>query len=204
MDQAPKNFVLASGSQIRKDLLKAAGYEFTAVAATLDEEACIESDPDRRAAILARDKALEVASQFPDALVLGSDQVFAFEGEVRSKPESDEALRDQLRLINGKSHRFHCGLALVRGRKVVHEEVCHAEVQLYDLSEEELLAYAATREGIGCAGGYRLEDRGIHILRGIKGSHFTVLGLPMFELAAALRRLGWDKLFFASSERSSL
>lgn len=203
MSDGSETLILASGSAIRKRLLHDVGIRFEAIPADIDEEACQDPDPDERARELARRKALAISKDHPDRLVLGSDQIFHLDGEFISKPTSPEALIAKLRLLSGRTHDFHCGFALVRGDQVLCAEVVRARVAIRPLSETEILDYAATEEGLGCAGGYRLEERGARIIAGVEGSHFTVLGLPILELLEALRRLGVaESLFLSAEERS--
>ncbi|MCB1282671.1 MAG: Maf family protein, partial [Salinibacterium sp.] len=130
------------------------------------------------------------------------DQVFEMDGALGSKPETPEALREQLLSMNGKAHTFHCGLALVRDQELLHAEVDRARVRFHHLSNSEIEDYVATGEGIGCAGGYRLEEGGVRLIESIEGSHFTVLGLPMLGLIAALRTLDPLTLIRRSQENS--
>lgn len=203
MREKPQEILLASGSEIRKRLLAAAGLRFYAESPGVDESACAETDPDRRALELASAKARAVSTRRPGALVLGSDQVFSFAGRAFDKPETPEAVRRTLRMISGADHRFHCGVALVRDGEPVWSDVAHATVTIHELTDADVEDYVATGEGIGCAGGYRLEEGGVRLIRAIQGSHFTVLGLPMLELVAALRRLDLHHDLFRTTQRES-
>ena len=182
--------VLASGSAIRRQLLDAAGIRFEVDPSRVDEPAFLEEDPERRARGLAVAKASEVSARRPGALVLGSDQVFTLDGEVNPKPTTEDELRFQLTRMSGRTHRFRCGLALVRDAETVFVAVDEAQVTFRVLDEAEISWAVATREGIGCAGGYRLEEGGVALIERVSGSHFTVLGLPMIPLIGALRDLG--------------
>lgn len=195
MNEAPARLVLASGSSIRRQLLEAAGFEFEVDPARIDEAAFSESDPEKRALGLASQKALDVSARRTADWVLGSDQVFSLDGVVHSKPENPSELREQLTRVQGREHDFHCGFALARGGRIEHAAVSPARVWFHPLSPEDVDAYAATGEGIGCAGGYRLEEGGVQVIQRVEGSHFTVLGLPMFDLVAALRGLGLSSAF---------
>ncbi len=148
------------------------------------------AEPGTLAGELARAKAMAVSARRPGDLVLGADQVFELEGRLWPKPEDGPALRAKLRAMSGKTHTFHCGMALVRSGNVVAECVERARVRFRVLSPEDVEDYAATGEGLGCAGGYRLEEGGVRLIDDIEGSHFTVLGLPMIRLVGFLRDLG--------------
>ncbi len=185
-----ERLILASRSSIRHRLLQAAGIRHTVDSADVEEVICEDADPGSLAADLARAKAMAVSARRPGELILGADQVFELEGRLWPKPEDGRALRAKLRAMSGKTHSFHCGLALVRSGKVVAECVERARVRFRVLSPEDVEDYAATEEGLGCAGGYRLEEGGVRLIEEIEGSHFTVLGLPMIRLVGFLRELG--------------
>ncbi|MEZ6197244.1 MAG: nucleoside triphosphate pyrophosphatase [Planctomycetota bacterium] len=195
-----ESMILASGSAIRARLLRDAGLRFEVQPADIDEEACRLEDPGARARELALGKARAIAARHPERLVLGSDQVFTLDGRFVPKPVDRASLIAKLRSLSGRTHVFHCGLALVRGSEVLLDVVDRAEVSIHELGEAEIAAYADTGEGIGCAGGYRLEEGGVRLIREVRGSHFTVLGLPMLELVAALRRLGLQEALYRRPE----
>lgn len=186
---ARPNLVLASSSSIRRRLLVAAGIRFTTAPADVDETPRGDEDPQSMARRLAVDKARAARAGAED-WVLGADQVFTLDGAYLPKPCSEEEVLEKLRAMNGRVHRFHCGLALIRGGEVVRAAVDAVDVRFHECRDEELVRYARTGEGIGCAGAYRLEEGGVRLVAEIRGSHFTVLGLPMLLLVAWLRDLG--------------
>ena len=192
MTDVPREFVLASGSGIRRRLLEDAGFDFEVVRPNIDERA-LETGaekPQELAIKLATAKALAVTAQRPGSLVLGSDQVFTLEGKPWAKPETTADLRDKLTMMSGATHVFFCGFSLVQDGQVRHESWDSVAVEFYELSEDEIEDYVDSEEGIGCAGGYRLEEGGVRLIKNIAGSHFTVLGLPMIPLVAWLRAQG--------------
>ncbi len=182
--------ILASGSPIRRRLLEAAGIRFRVDVADVREVIPEDADPRKLARDLARAKAAAVSARRPGELILGADQVFELEGRLWPKPEDGGALRAKLRAMSGKTHVFHCGMAMMRSGEVVAECVEEARVRFRVLSPEDIEDYAATEEGLGCAGGYRLEEGGVRLIDAIHGSHFAVLGLPMLRLVGFLRDMG--------------
>ncbi len=192
MSTSAATLVLASASSIRRHLLEQAGFRFEVDAADIDEESVQAriTDPRRLAVELAGRKALAVSPRHPGSLVLGSDQVFSLEGRVMSKPTTTAALEDKLRAMSGRRHRFDCGWALARDGALVHSDLDSVEVEFHDLDEDEIRDYAACGEGLGCAGGYRLEERGLRLVRAVRGNQFTVYGLPMIPLMGYLRAEG--------------
>ncbi|MFT7617767.1 MAG: septum formation protein [Planctomycetota bacterium] len=205
MEESQTGLVLASGSGIRKRLLSAAGFQFEVDPADIDERAIEKtiSDPAVLAAKLAEEKALTVSRRHPNRLVLGSDQVFTLAGKYVAKPENTSDLITKLTSLSGRTHEFNCGFALVRDGVVLHSEVDSVRVSFYDLSDQEVVAYAQTGEGLGCAGGYRFEEGGVRLIREVEGSHFTVLGLPMTPLVRWLRESGEIEGLMAVQENSN-
>lgn len=181
---------LASASDIRRQLLEAAGLEFEVDPAEIDESVHVdENDPAGTARTLALEKAFTVSRRRPGEIVLGADQVFTLEGRFMPKPGDREGVVERLTAMSGRTHVFHCGVALVRDGVSLFDVVEIAEVGFHNLSPAEIDNYADTGEGVGCAGGYQLEGAGVRLICSLEGSHFTVLGLPMIPLLDALRRL---------------
>jgi septum formation protein len=187
--------VLASKSQVRRQLLEAAGIPVEVDPAEIDERAIeAASDhvtPDAVARHLACEKALAV-SRRRRGLVLGADQTLALGQRRFSKPASVTAAREQLRILAGKAHALHSAVALARGGKVEFETVSSARLQMRPLSEDLLDAYldAAGARVTASVGAYQLEGLGVHLIEKVEGDHFTVLGLPLLPLLAHLRAAG--------------
>jgi nucleoside triphosphate pyrophosphatase len=189
-----KPLVLASKSESRRKLLEAAGIPLVLDPAEIDERAVEQSKAAQAGArevavLLAREKALATASRHPEEIVLGADQTLAL-GEKRfSKPASREAAKQQLAELSGKTHELHSAAALVRGDKVIFEEVTTAWLTMRPLSSEFLKAYldAAGERVTKSVGAYQLEGLGIHLFEKIEGDHFTILGMPLIPLLAYFR-----------------
>ena len=197
---ASTGLTLASGSGIRRQLLVAAGLRFDVDPPDYDEAAIREDDPSRLAAVLAHGKAKVIADRRPDRLVLGGDQVFTLDGRFVPKPTTEDEVVAKLSRMSGREHVFYCGWCLLLGEREIASGVDIATVRFHDLTDDEIRTYAATGEGIGCAGGYRLEEGGVRLIREIDGSHFTVLGLPMLSVMNALRDTGHVDRFLTASE----
>jgi septum formation protein len=186
--------ILASQSSSRKALLAGAGLDFVATPAALDERAvenaAIAAGADARqvAIALAEAKALAVSAP-ADAVVIGADQILALGPGLLHKPDSLEAARAQLERLRGKTHRLHAGIAMAIGGRIVWSAVDTAELTMRDFSAAERDAVLAL-EGpavLSSVGGYRLEGPSIRLFEAIRGDYFTILGLPLLPLLAALR-----------------
>lgn len=194
--------ILASSSATRKGLLAATGLRFGTSPAQIDERA-VEREllgkgggPRDVAESLAIAKAREVSSRMEEALVIGADQVLALGDSLFHKPvDRAEALR-HLELLAGRTHQLHAGLALVRGGEILWSHVETASLTMRESSEAEREAVLAL-EGdavLGSVGGYRLEGPSIRLFESIDGDYFTILGLPVLPLLAALRQVAPDLL----------
>ena len=190
--------LLASQSAARRQMLAAAGVAFETVSAPLDEEeakAGLEAagfEPWNTAEMLAELKAKSVQPA-PDTLVIGADQVLELEdGTMLSKAGSREELRDQLRMLSGRTHWLHSAAVVAEGGARVWGDTESVELRVRPLGEAFLEAYLdAEYEAVkGCVGGYRIEGQGVHLFEAVEGSHFAVLGLPLLPLLAYLRERG--------------
>lgn len=190
--------VLASKSPSRAALLTGAGLAFDAEPSHVDERAVEEpllaagADPGAIALHLAEAKALDVAARRPGDLVLGADQTLGLGRERFVKPESVAEARDHLTRLRGRAHDLHAALVLARDGVVLWRHVSVATLTMRHFSDAFLDRYLATvadevTTTVGC---YRLEGPGIQLFDTIEGDYFTILGLPLLPLLAALRQLG--------------
>lgn len=187
--------ILASQSQTRKALLQQAGLLFTAVPATLDEraleEATLAAGGDGRdvALLLAQRKALTVSAAHPGAIVIGADQTLSLGTELLHKPSDREQAVAQLDHLRGKTHRLHAAVALARDNALIWSDIETAELTMREFSADERND-VLNREGeavLGSVGSYRLEGPSIRLFETVTGDYFTILGLPLLPLLAALR-----------------
>ncbi len=194
----PYPVVLASASPRRRELLAGLISEFEVLAAEVDEDALTLPDPWRTAQNLAMAKARRVATQRPNALVIGGDTVVALpsieessEWDQLGKPADADAAAEMLRRLSGRSHAVITGVALVwpKGRQVFAET---SHVTFRDLGEAELLAYAKSGEPLDKAGGYAIQGGAAGFVVSVEGSTTNVVGLPMDALEIALCELPGD------------
>jgi septum formation protein len=181
--------VLASTSPFRRELLGRLQIPFETVAPDVDESALPGESPVATAERLSLAKARAVAGRYPNALIIGSDQV-AYLGETRfGKPGTRENAFAQLRLMSGKSVIFHTGLCLLNaatGR--VHLRGVPTEVRFRELADSEIQRYLDREDALNCAGSARSEGLGIALLERLRGDDPNALvGLPLIALCDMLR-----------------
>jgi len=190
--------VLASGSASRKTLLTAAGVEYVADPADLDEDALMAqlraegASAERVAEELAAQKAMHVSRRHPGALVLGGDSVIAFGDRLLSKCATLDEARTLLNELSGREHLLVSAAALARDGEVLwlKASLCHMHVR--KLSAEFLEDYLA-REGaaiLSSVGCYRFEAMGAQLFEKVEGDYFSVLGMPLLQVLTALRENG--------------
>lgn len=187
--------ILASASPIRGTLLANAGIDFAVVPAGIDEREAERplmetgAPPDDLALALAMVKASSVSRSRPDALVIGADQVLAFEGERVTKPADMEAARRQLLKLSGKTHELHSAVACARAGEVAWHRVETAHLKMRRLTPADVGRYLAKvgNKALSSVGAYQIEGRGIRLFESIEGDYFAILGLPLLPLLAFLR-----------------
>jgi len=191
--------LLASASTIRLQLLRNAGLMVTAEAARIDEEAIRQSlgaeqaKPREVADTLAELKAEKLANRHPTALVLGCDQVLAFQGRVFGKPDTPDAARAQLVALRGQTHHLISAVVLYDQARPIWRHISEAKLQMRDVSDAYLDAYlsrnwASAQHSVGA---YKLEEEGVRLFSSIQGDYFTILGLPLLPLLDYLGARGF-------------
>ena len=189
--------VLASRSAARQALLKAAGVEFVAMSAALDEEAAKAAlaekalDPKGMAEALAAAKAVETSRTTP-GLVIGADSTVDLDGELVGKAASLDEARGRLMQFRGRRHRLHSAVAAAEGGELLWSEVETATLTVREFSQAFLDRYLARNADavLATVGGYELEGEGVQLFERIDGDYFTILGLPLPALLGFLRQRG--------------
>ena len=189
----PPRLILASTSRYRKELLGRFGVPFEAHAPEVHEKARSGELPMDRARRLALEKAQAVAMRFPEALVIGSDQVAAASDGVLDKPGDAANARAQLGRLSGSSARFYTACALLC--RAPHLHLAHLDttrVRVRVLTQAEIERYVEREAPYDCAGGFKAESLGITLFESIESADPTALiGLPLIWLAGALRAAGY-------------
>ncbi len=173
-------------------MLRGAGVSFESCPADIDETSIIQDSkapPDDIALKLARAKALKVAQDHPEALVIGSDQILEFEGEIYEKAENIDAAKDRLRSLRGKTHRLISAAALVRNDEVLWEAAGEATLTMRNFDDAFLDSYASAAgdDLVSCVGAYAIEKAGAWLFSDVQGDYFVILGMPLLPLLGYLK-----------------
>jgi septum formation protein len=192
------HIILASGSQSRRAMLTAAGLSFEVIPSGIDEHAIREAlgddaaeiEPDDVADILARAKAEDVSRLYPDALVIGGDQVLALGAEIYDKPADMATARSHLLAFRGRVHELHAAVVLAENGVTVWGHTDAAALTMRNFSTKYLDAYLAKAGDavLQSVGAYQLEGLGVQLFEKIDGDYFTILGMPLLPLLGELRR----------------
>ena len=184
--------VLASTSPFRRELLARLQIPFETVAPQTDESALPGETPVATARRLAEAKARAVVQRYPDALIIGSDQVAANGSQRFGKPGTRENAIAQLRLMRGKEVVFHTGLCLLDSATDRVRSCCvDTHVGFRDLGDAEIESYLDKEDALNCAGSAKSEGLGISLLSYMRGDDPNALiGLPLIALCDMLRAEG--------------
>lgn len=182
--------VLASSSAYRSELLKRLQLPFETMAPNVDETPLPNESARTTSVRLAQKKARAVASHYPDALIIGSDQVALLGGLQLGKPLIHDNAVKQLRAMRGKTTHFYTALALLNSKTGnMQTEVAENFVTLRDLGDAEIEGYLQKEQPYHCAGSAKSEGLGIALISKMTGDDPNALiGLPLILLIQMLRR----------------
>jgi MAF protein len=191
-----KTLVLGSTSPFRKSILEKLNLPFECAKPNIDETAIAGETPQALVERLAVEKAKAVYEEYPNALIIGSDQVAVCEGEILGKPHNFENGVKQLTKFSGKSITFYTGLC-------VYDSVNDKPISLVEpftvhfnqLSQAEIQSYLKAEQPYNCAGSFKSEGLGICLFKKLEGDDpNTLIGLPLIKLIEILKQHDLDVL----------
>ncbi len=184
------DWILASGSPRRKEILQNLGINFEVITAEVDET-CDKTDPAEIVCELAARKASAVAERIgkTDRFILAADTLVACDGKVLGKPADAADAASMLRMLSGRTHQVFSGISLIRGDRQITEYECTA-VTFDQMTEDEIARYIESGEPFDKAGGYAVQGKAAVFIKKLDGCYFNVVGLPVHRLYRMLQN--WE------------
>ena len=184
-----KNFILASASPRRQELLKYILPEFEIIPADIEEILPKDIPAEKSAEYLASQKASYISEKFPESVVIGSDTVVIIDGEILGKPADAADAEKMLKQLSGNIHSVITGVCISCGN-FKENFSCVTKVEFYPLTQNEISDYIASGEPMDKAGAYGIQGKGCLLVKSISGDFFNVVGLPVAELKRRLEKAG--------------
>lgn len=199
-----QTLVLGSTSPFRKTLLEKLNLPFDCAKPNIDETALLGESPQVLVERLAIEKAQAVADQFPNALIIGSDQVAVCDDDILGKPHTFENGVKQLTKFSNKAVTFYTGLSVYNSAtKQSYSLVEPFVVHFNALSRKEIENYLHAEQPYNCAGSFKSEGLGICLFNRLEGDDpNTLIGLPLIKLVSLLKQHGVDVLAEQPTVRS--
>ncbi|GAB4289762.1 MAG: nucleoside triphosphate pyrophosphatase [Methylophaga sp.] len=191
-----QQLILGSSSPFRAALLDKLGLEFIQVSPAIDETPNAGETPAKLVERLSQSKAREIARSYPDALIIGSDQVAVINNKILGKPGDHETALEQLKEASGRKVTFLTGLSLLNARQDHIQSVVEPfTVYFRDLSDEQIDFYLKKEQPYQCAGSFKSEGFGISLFSKLEGDDPNALiGLPLIRLVEMLQNENIDVL----------
>lgn len=184
--------VLASSSPFRREILDKLNLDYECLSPDIDETSLEGEQALQLVERLAINKAKAVSSSFPEALIIGSDQVAVCNGTILGKPHTHENATQQLLNASGEHVTFYTGLALFNSATgTVQSEVVPFHVHFRTLTAEMIENYLRIEKPYNCAGSFKSEGLGIALFEKLEGEDpNTLIGLPLIRLIRMLEAEG--------------
>lgn len=182
--------VLASSSPYRKQLLEKLQLPFISISPDIDETALLQETPQELTRRLAVLKAKAISLQFPQHLIIGSDEVASIDGHILGKPHEYANVFKQLKASSGKKVTFYTGLALFNSM-TEHLQVDTIPFHVYfrELSDNTIKRYIEIEKPYNCAGSIKAEGLGVCLFRKTEGEDISsLMGLPLIRLVDMLAK----------------
>jgi len=186
------NYVLASGSERRQELLHRIVDEFNIIVSDFDEDKILfKGNVDEYVVDLAKGKALSVKESLKEeAIIIAGDTVVVLDDKILGKPNNEEDAYNMLKQLSGRTHRVYSGLVVINMyNNKIEQESLYTEVKFSNLTEEEIESYIKTGEPLDKAGAYGIQGYGGAFIEGINGCYYNVVGLPLNLLNKMLRKV---------------
>jgi septum formation protein len=186
-----ESIILASASPQRRILLEGLGVRFSVIPSQVNEEACTEMDPAKRAQLLAREKAHDVADRHRGQWIIGCDTlVVASTGERLEKPVDEADARRMLMLHSGKTSIVHSGLAVIRPDGAIFDGLSSSAVAFRPLTQADIDWWMSTNLWKDRSGSFQIDGLGQLMIERIDGDWSSIVGLPVYLLGRLFEQAG--------------
>lgn len=185
-----KRMILASGSPRRKELLQMLEVPFEVLVSDT-KEVITKNEPAEVTKELSYQKAMAVAGQVEEGIIIGADTVVSIDGKILGKPADKEEAREMIYKLQGKSHMVYTGVTVIAKSDDMVSASSFAEgtkVNVASMTENEIEAYISTEEPYDKAGAYGIQGLFGKFIEGIEGDYFNVVGLPVHRLYEELKK----------------
>ncbi len=184
-----QQLILGSSSPFRAEVLAKLNINFIQASPDIDEARQSNESAEALVKRLSAEKAHAIAIAYPDALIIGSDQVAVLDGEILGKPHTHEKAQQQLKSASGKTVRFMTGLTLLNSRTQSVQTVMEPfDVQFRSLEQNEIDYYLEQEKPYNCAGSFKSEGLGISLFEKLDGNDpNSLIGLPLIQLVKMLK-----------------
>lgn len=184
-------FVLASASPRRKELLEKMGLQFSIVVSEADESTVSRDIPVnlyvQELALLKASATAKMLLRNKKALIIAADTIVTLDGEILGKPDGEDGAKKMLSSLSGRTHEVYTGYCIMRisdGKTVCNS--VKTEVKFKTLKEQKIRSYIESGEPMDKAGAYGIQGLGSMLIEKINGDYFNVVGLPVSALADTL------------------
>lgn len=185
------DIILASTSPFRKNQLEEIGLSFRAIAPNFDEESFKSNsyEPTELCEILGSKKALSLVDQYPNSIIIGSDQILVCDGQMFNKPKTMPEVIEQLTHLQNKTHSLLTSLFVyTKSKNYSHLDQTHLKMK--PLSEDEISKYAEQDQPLGCAGAYKYELNGKNLFENVDSQDpSSIIGLPILSLKDIINKI---------------
>lgn len=192
--------ILASSSLVRRDVFNKLGIIYTVRPSKFEEKTTLEGDEsfEDLAKRLALGKARNIASRMQNAIVIGADSFAVLDGKIMGKPHTKECAIEYLYHLNGKTHEFYTGVAVIDTEKQKEVVDCvTARVRFRNLSQNEIEQYVQKEDVTTAGGAYRIQGLGATLIEKIEGDYYAIVGLSPSKLQEMLKSLGHNLFDYA-------
>jgi septum formation protein len=184
--------ILASNSLPRKKILSDLGLSFEVMSPKFDEDSAKKDiqnlNIENQALYLAKQKALSISKDYPEFLVIGSDQICELNKKPVNKSSNKTSAIAQLKMMRGKTHYQNNATCLYQGKKLLFKNYSRAKLIVRNLSDKEIANYVNIDKSWGCAGSYKFESLGKHLFSKVEGCDYSIIGMDILPIINFLHK----------------